>query len=339
METLESLFSDVYFHVANITLIDLVDLGLVTIVFYLLLSFLRQSRSTVLLRGTLMIVILFFIVTVFLPLSTFDYLLQLALLAILIATPVIFQAELRYGLEQLGRRVGTFNLRQTVSESTIKPLARAVENLSSQRVGALIVLEGEENLDDILETGVPVGSDVTSELLQTIFYNGTPLHDGALVIRGSKLLAAGCVLPVSNRQLYAGERRLGTRHRAAVGVTETSDAMAVVVSEETGKVSVARFGRLETALEKTELRDRLYGFYNPPDRKEVEPSLAHFLAELRQWWASHRAEPPSGGLFSYPVIAVLSVLLAFATWLFVGQTTQTRRISWTFFFMPTLPSI
>ena len=317
-----ALFSDLYFSLVNLTVTEIVDLALVTLVFYLLLNFFRRSRASVLLRGTLILVALFFIFTVFLPLPTFDFLLQVALVAVLIATPVLYQAELRHGLEELGRRVGTFNLRSAAAEITMKPLVRALENLSANGVGALIVLEGDDALEDIRDTGVPVHSDVTSELLQTIFYSGTPLHDGAVVIRGDKVLAAGCVLPVSNRQLYARQRRLGTRHRAAVGLTETSDALVLVVSEETGQISAARYGRLDTDLERTELREQIHSFYNPPDVETEEFSLRSLFAEISEWIGSSTTMPESHKLVSDLGLFLTSLLLALTMWAFVIQRTN-----------------
>ncbi|MDX1686852.1 MAG: diadenylate cyclase CdaA [Candidatus Promineifilaceae bacterium] len=324
MPPLENVFSDLYFNLANISWTQLLDLGLVTTVFFLLLNFLRRSRATAMLRGALVLIALFFIFTVFLPLPTFDYLLRFALIAILIATPVIFQSELRYGLEQLGRRVGALTFRRMAGETTMKPLVRALENLSNKKIGALIVLEGEDDLGTILDTGVPLGSDVTSELLQTIFYEGTPLHDGALIIRGERAVAASCVLPVSNRQLYADQRRLGTRHRAAVGLAEVSDALVIVVSEETGQISVARHGQLHANLEKTELREHIYSFYNPPEEEE-EFSFSQLWAALRGWRPSDVGDLELSGLLLDAPTFLLALVLAFTTWAFVNQQTNPVR--------------
>ncbi len=325
MPLLDNVFSDLYFNLANISWTQLLDLGLVTTVFFLLLNFLRRSRATAMLRGALVLIALFFIFTVFLPLPTFDYLLRFALIAILIATPVIFQSELRYGLEQLGRRVGALTFRRMAGETTMKPLVRALENLSNKTIGALIVLEGEDDLGTILDTGVPLGSDVTSELLQTIFYEGTPLHDGALIIRGERAVAASCVLPVSNRQLYVDQRRLGTRHRAAVGLAEVSDALVIVVSEETGQISVARHGQLHANLEKTELREHIYSFYNPPEAEEEEFSFSQLWAALRGWRPSDIGDLELSGLVLDAPTVLLALVLAFTTWAFVNQQTNPVR--------------
>ena len=325
MPLIESVFSDLSFYLTNISWTQILDLALVTTVFYLLLNFLQRSRATAMLRGALVLIALFFVFTVFLPLPTFDYLLRFALIAILIATPVIFQSELRYGLEQLGRHVGGLTFRRMAGEATMKPLVRSLENLANSRVGALIVLEGEDDLGSILETGVPLGSDVTSELLQTIFHDGTPLHDGALIIRRDRVVAAGCVLPVSNRQLYVNQRRLGTRHRAAVGLAEVSDALALVVSEETGQISVARHGQLHANLEKTELREHLYSFYHPPEEEEEAFSVSQLWSAFREWWPPRMRDFNLSELLLDGPTILLAVVLAFASWAFVNQQTNPVR--------------
>jgi diadenylate cyclase len=322
MIDLDSIFSDFLFSFANITWTQVIDLALVSLVYYVLLSLLRRSRATVLLRGTLFVVAFFFIVTVFLPLPTFDYLIQLALIVTLIALPIIFQPELRFLLEELGRTVGSFTLQGVTGEATLTTLVRALDNLSKNKIGALIVLEGEDDLEGIRETGVSLGARVTSELLQTIFYDGTPLHDGALVIRGDRVLAAGCALPVSNRQLYAGSRRLGTRHRAALGLTESSDALALVVSEETGQISIARQGHLEADIDKTALREQLHQFYRPQDGAgQPELSVGWLWERFRNWWRASTV-PESRRTLSNPATLLLAVLLALATWMFVVQQTN-----------------
>ncbi|MDT8304639.1 MAG: diadenylate cyclase CdaA [Anaerolineae bacterium] len=322
MINLDTLFSDLLFSLANLTWFQLLDLVLVTVVYYILLNLLRRSRATVLLRGTLFVVAFFFIITVFLPLPTFDYLIQIALIVILIAIPIIFQPELRFLLEELGRTIGSFTLQGATGESTLSSLVRAVGNLAERQIGALIVLEGEDDLQAVRETGVSVGAKVTSELLQSIFYDGTPLHDGAMIIRGERVVAAGCVLPVSNRQLYAGTRRLGTRHRAAVGLTETSDALVLVVSEETGEISIAHQGRLESDVDQTTLREQVYQYYRPPEgARQASLSLSRLWERFADWWRAS-TRPASNGALSNSAMLLLATLLALATWMFVIQQTN-----------------
>lgn len=322
MINLDSLIADLLFSIQNITLAQLLDLILVAAVYYILLSLLRRSRARVLLRGTLFVVAAFFVITVLLPLPTFDYLVQVFLIVILIAIPIIFQPELRYLLEELGRSVGSFTLQRVQAEAALAPLVRAVQNLSDNRIGALIVLEGQDDLEDIRDTGVPMGGAVTSELLQTIFFDGTPLHDGAILIRGDRIVAAGCVLPVSNRQLYTGARRLGTRHRAAVGLTETTDALVIVVSEETGQISTARYGQLTSDIDKATLRDEIHQFYTPPAEDGLDRlSLRRLWERFRAWWATS-TDASVGSAMSDLALLALAILMALATWMFVVQQTN-----------------
>lgn len=325
MPTSETVFSDFFFSLRNLTPLQALDIALVALVFFVLLNLLRRSRATVLLRGTLVLLVLFFLVTIFLPLPTFDYILELALLATLIAIPIIFQPELRRLLEELGRRVGSLNLQRVSAETALKPVSTAVENLAARRTGALVVLEGNDDLSSLMETGVSVHSDLTSELLQTIFYDGTPLHDGAVLVRGNRVLAAGCVLPVSNRNLYAGQRRLGTRHRAALGLAETSDALVVVVSEETGAVSVARNGQLFADLEKTELREQIHSFYRRDEEQEEGPVLRQLWEQFRGWILSGLHLPRPGDRLPTIMVLLLSMLMALATWSFIIQETNPIR--------------
>lgn len=325
MPTAETIFSDFLFLFSNVTALQILDIALVALVFFVLLNLLRRSRATVLLRGMMALLIIFFVVAVFLPLPTFDYLLELMLLATLIGIPVIFQPELRRLLEELGRRVGSLNIQRAAAEIALNPLANSVENLAARRIGALIVLEGNDDLTSLTQTGVPVGSRVTGELLQTIFYDGTPLHDGAVIIRGDRILAAGCVLPVSNRNLYVGARRLGTRHRAALGLAETSDALTLVVSEETGTVSVARDGNLHSDLEKTELREQIHSFYQREQQEEEAPILGRLWEQFGDWIVSGLRLPERGDLLPSLAILFLAIGLALITWGFVSQETNPIR--------------
>ena len=325
MGTAESVFSDFFFSLANVNAIQILDIVLVALVFFLTLNLLRRSRATVLFRGALVLLAIFFMVTVFLPLPTFDYILELLLIATLIATPIIFQPELRQLLEELGRRVGSFGLRRQATETALRPISNTAENLSGRGIGGLIVLEGSDDLTEIMQTGVPVGSNVSTELLQTIFYDGTPLHDGAVMIRGDRIVAAGCVLPVSNRQLYSNQRRLGTRHRAAVGLTETSDALVVVVSEETGDISVARNGRLQSDVDKTTLREQMHNFYQRGEQAGESNVSRQIWTQFTQWVRGGLHLPSREDLLPTLTLMVVATLLALATWAFVIQETNPIR--------------
>lgn len=261
MFDLNSAVASFRFLLATLEPLDYLDILLVTAAIYLLFSLIRRSQAAFLLRGIIALMILLLLANLLLPLPTFGTILFYAFLAILIVVPITLQPELRRWLEGFGRRFGfSLNNRQGMAEVVIPTVTRTAENLSTKMTGALIVLEGNVPLTEVLATGVPVNGRISSELLQTIFFDKTPLHDGAAIIRNDKVLAAGCVLPLTERELR-GAYRIGTRHRAAIGMSEASDALCVVVSEETGNISVAKDGRLERNLDRTTLHQRLSDFY------------------------------------------------------------------------------
>jgi diadenylate cyclase len=264
------------FRIDTLEPLDYLDIFLVTIAFYLLFSLIRRSQAAFLLRGLIALALLLLLANLLLPLPTFGVMISVALLAILITVPITLQPELRRWLEQFGRRFGfSLNTKRNVAEQVVSPLTRTTEDLSSSKTGALIVLEGNVPLGEIIGSGVSVNGQVSSELLQTVFFDKTPLHDGAVLIRGSQVVAAGCVLPLTERELR-GQYRLGTRHRAAIGMSEVSDALIIVVSEETGTISVAQDGSLERGLDRTGLHQRLSDFYSKT--AETQP-----ISKWRPW--------------------------------------------------------
>jgi diadenylate cyclase len=245
---------------SNIQIADVVDILLVAVLFYLLFFLAQGTQAVQLLRGMVLVILLAFLASQLLPFKGFSWLIETALPALLIAVPVIFQPELRRALERLGRtgRLLARWQQEEVMEQIIQEVARATHRLASQRHGALIVFERETGLQEYIETGVPLNADVKAELLQTIFHPNTALHDKAVIIRQNKVIAAGCMLPVTHNPQYRG---MGTRHRAAIGLTEESDALVVVVSEETGIVSVAHNGRIVRRLDSNRLRNILQAFF------------------------------------------------------------------------------
>lgn len=245
----------------QITLLSIVDVLLVTLIFYGLLRLFQGTQAVSLLRGILVVALVTLLAAS--RLTAFSWLLRNSLSVILVAIPVIFQPELRRALERLGRTAPMLGraTRENAAQRVIYEVVRAVEMLSRERTGALIVLEGDTGLEEHIESGERVDATVSARLLTTLFYPGTPLHDGAVIIRGDEIAAAGCVLPLTGRVLP--DSSLGTRHRAAVGITEQNDALAVVVSEETGIISVARSGRIARRLDAQRLRRVLQAFYHP----------------------------------------------------------------------------
>lgn len=235
------------------------DVLLVALIFYGLLRLFRGTQAMQLLRGLLVIVLVIFLVTTQLKLPAFSWLVRNSLPAILLALPVIFQPELRRALERLGRAAPFLIPREEQRVAhVIHELVEAALTLSERRHGAIVVLEGETGLQDYVETGVQVDGRLTAQLLLSIFYPGTALHDGAVIVRGERVVAAACMLPLTERPVGGG---LGTRHRAAVGITEQSDALALVVSEETGIISVARRGGIARRLDDKRLSRVLEAFY------------------------------------------------------------------------------
>ena len=241
--------------------IALLDVALVVLVFYWLLFLLRGTQAVQLLRGIIILVLLVGLLSAIRELRAFGWLVRNAIPALLVSIPVIFQPELRRALERLGR-TGTLLTAPTREQEmgrVIEGIAAASHVLSERRHGAIIVLERETGLREYIDTGVEMDAAVTPALLETTFFPNTALHDGAVIIRDDRIVAAACVLPLIENM--SGERNLGTRHRAAVGITEQSDALAIVVSEETGIVSIARRGGVARRLDDNRLQRVLEAFY------------------------------------------------------------------------------
>lgn len=243
--------------------LPLLDVAIVALIFFWLLGVIRGTRAVQLLRGVGILLALSLILGSFLPLETLRWLLRNVIQpALLVAIPVLFQPELRRALESLGRTNDLFSRsfgRANRSEliETINGVARAAQQLSQQGVGALMVIERETGLQEYADRGVILEARLAVPLLLNIFYPNSPLHDMAVIVRNNRILAANVVLPLSED--VGGPRRYGTRHRAAKGISEQSDALAVVVSEETGAISLVTDGRMVSYLNEARLRNLLAG--------------------------------------------------------------------------------
>ena len=240
---------------------SIIDILLVALIFFWLLSLIQRSRAMQLFRGVIILILIAVVVSNVLRLTALSWLIRSSMTALLVAVPIIFQPELRQALERLGRTrwlTGDGSWPEA-SEKVVDEIVRASQQCSERRWGVLIVLEGETGLQEYVETGVVVDGKVSAELLLTIFHPQTALHDGAVIIRGDLIAAASCILPLS--AVSASERHLGTRHRAAIGVTRESDAISVVVSEETGVVSLAYERRLVRGFDQERLRRVLRKLY------------------------------------------------------------------------------
>jgi diadenylate cyclase len=265
-----NIISDIALLFQRITWLSILDILFVTVIFYSILVTLRDTQAMVLLRGTILLVIIVGLITSIFKLPALSWLIRTAMPALIFSIPVIFTPEIRRALEKLGharfRRVLLFRspLSNDAVDSMIKAVVSACIRLAEHHYGALIVLQRQDNLNEYINTGVKLESRITAELLIQVFYPGTPLHDGAVVVVGDRLQAAGCVMPLSKSKALnqSPERESGLRHRAALGIAEVSDAIALVVSEETGTISMANRGRLLKRISAEKLENYLKAFYN-----------------------------------------------------------------------------
>ena len=251
----------------NFGLVSVLDIILLTVTIYYVLRLMRGTRAVQLIKGLLILGALI-VLTGSLRLYSFNWVLKQALLPGVIALIILFQPELRMALEQIGRGhifgPGLSALRREQITRLTDELVYTARQFSRERMGALIVIEREVGLNDVIQTGRRLEALVSADLLRTIFYPGTPLHDLAAVIRGDRVVAAGCLLPLTERRDVRG--LLGTRHRAGLGLSETTDAVVMVVSEETGAVSLAVDGKLYGNLTPDTLKQRLLSVLAPPQR-------------------------------------------------------------------------
>lgn len=247
---------------------DVIDIIIVAYVFYRLILIIRGTRAEQLVKG----VVLLLVVTIISDqagFKTLHWLLIQVMTVGLIAIPIVFQPELRRALDQLGR--GKFFQRSYWNpqefDFLLEELTKAVPVLVKKRIGALIVIERETGLKDLVETGILIDGLISAELLINIFFPRSPLHDGAVIIRGKQVVAAGCYLPLTDDPYL--NKELGTRHRAGIGVTEQSDAVAIIVSEETGIVSLAHNGIITRYIDEKKLRKMLVELCAPPQSEGI----------------------------------------------------------------------
>lgn len=259
--------NDLLFIFQRANWLDAIDILLVTLILFILLYTLRDTQALVLLRGVLFLVILLALLTSLADLPAFSWLIQNTLPALLLAIPVIFAPEIRRGLERIGRAGTVFSpagrATDQETQATVHAVVSAAARLSARQHGALIVLQRLDSLEEYNDTGVRLDAKVTPELLLQTFYPNTPLHDGAAVVANGRLTAAACVMPLSASGILtrSPERQMGLRHRAALGISEVSDAVAVVVSEETGSISIAHSGRMIRRLDPERLENILTAFF------------------------------------------------------------------------------
>jgi len=264
---MEDLWATVRNMIWNLThrlgIIDIIDILIVAVIIYELLLLTRHTRGSALLKGLFLLLVIILISSL-MGLKSLNWLLVAILQNGALVLVILFQPELRKALERMGRsRILTKGNRRNVDEerdTVIAEIVQTVVDLSRRRVGALLVFERQTGLEDVIETGTRLNAEVSAPLLENIFEPNTPLHDGAAVIRDDQVIAAACILPLA--EASGVSRELGTRHRAAVGISENTDAAVVVISEETGIVSMARDGVLKRPLSTDELKAFLNDYYS-----------------------------------------------------------------------------
>ncbi|MBV7508773.1 diadenylate cyclase CdaA [Bacillus sp. sid0103] len=240
-------------------LASIVDIVLVWYVIYKLINVIRGTKAVQLLKGIL-VILLVRVVSEFLGFQTLSWMMEQVITYGFLAIIIIFQPELRRALEQLGR--GKFFSRSSTlddedPEKTVEAIVKATDYMAKRRIGALISIERETGMGDYIETGIQLNSNISSELLINIFIPNTPLHDGAVIIQKNNVAAAACYLPLSESPFISKE--LGTRHRAALGISEVTDSITVIVSEETGNISLTKNGELHRGINLDELKELLTG--------------------------------------------------------------------------------
>lgn len=282
---LENFISTVGSVLSGIRIMDIIDIAIVAYVIYKTMEFIQKTRAQQLVKGLLLLVAVMFISSIF-NLYTVHFILYNGLIYGFTAIIVIFYPELRRALEYLGRRnfVSKLFISADKDKNEVKgmitQICNAVDYFSANKVGALIVIEKEIALGDIAGTGTVVDADISAALLETIFYEGSALHDGAVILRGDRVHAAGCVLPLTQSKNL--EHTLGTRHRAGIGITEVSDALVLIVSEETGIISSASEGRLSRFLDVKSVEKLLYSTYlSGIDSTESSNALISLLRRKR----------------------------------------------------------
>ena len=274
-EIFNSIFSG-----AGIT--DVIDILIVAFVVYKILEFIKETRAEQLVKGLLVLVAVTFVSEIC-NFYTLNWILRSTLALGVLALVIVFQPELRRGLEYVGRSKLVPNRFGQIDKDKAKYITtefvKGVENFSQTKTGALIIIERETALTDIIETGTIVDAEISAEMLGNIFYEGAPLHDGAVIIRGDRIRAAGCVLPLTQNKTL--NKELGTRHRAGIGITENSDAIALIVSEETGIISMAINGKLSRFLDIKTVEKTLLNIYLEKDSDNKLSEIKNMLGRRK----------------------------------------------------------
>ena len=263
MDTIKEFFSGILepVRMVKIEVMDCVEIFIIAILIYNIIKWMKNTRAWALMKGVAVLFV-FYLIAAILNFDVILWIYQNGIIVSITAAIILFQPELRKALEQLGKRnIGLVTplftnnqVEEKFSEDTINALVKAAFDMGKVKTGALMIIEGEQRLDDIEATGIMIDAKISSELILNIFEHNTPLHDGAVIIRGNRITAAICYLPLTDIKI---SKELGTRHRAAVGISEITDSFTIVVSEQTGNVSIAQNGQLSRGVTREFLYDRL----------------------------------------------------------------------------------
>ncbi|MBP3938751.1 MAG: diadenylate cyclase CdaA [Clostridia bacterium] len=265
---------------------DFIDILLVAFVIFSVIKMLKETRGIQIVKGLLVVGVLYFIINM-LNMHASSFLFKTLLSDFIIVLIILFSPEIRHGLETMGRRnfafFNLFGAQQGDSmyerkKAAVLEVCKACTEMSDKRIGALIVFERETMIGDVIKTGTVIDAKVTRDHIGSIFYPNSPLHDGGLVIRDGRAYAAGCILPLTDKDMLT--THLGTRHRAALGITEKSDAIAVVVSEETGKISIAHDGTLHRGVSDGVLMEKLLTYILPQKENMAKGVISKKIVKL-----------------------------------------------------------
>ena len=273
---MDALFDDIPDAFSGFDWQSALEVAILALVFFALLRLLRGTTAMTVVRGILVVAVLVIVLSRALDSVVLDWLVNNALAVLVLFVLIVFQPEFRRALERVGRAGGLriwLGLRREDYTAVVPVLGEVVERLSEKHVGALLVLERETGLQEVAETGIAVDARPSVELLESLFYKASPLHDGAVLLRPDQVVAAACILP-SSTNMTMGTHRLGTRHRAAVGITEQTDAIVVVVSEESGIISLASNGHLIRRLDRRRLETFLQSLLHRNGREIAETQPA-----------------------------------------------------------------
>ena len=259
----------------SISIFDIIDVIIITVIIYQVLKFFKNTKAIHVLKGLAILVVALALAS-FIGLPTTTWLLSSLFTSGILIIAVIFQPELRRALENLGRNKLFGDDSVANIEDAVSNITKVCENLSHRKVGALMVFEKNSRLSDIVATGTRINADISAGLIENIFEPNTPLHDGAVIISGNKIIAAGCFLPLSENNTI--EKTLGTRHRAALGISERTDSLTIVVSEETGLISIASGGELTRYFDINALSETLTDFYQT--NKKLHVSVSEIISRL-----------------------------------------------------------